>query len=145
MAPNFLFGKEVLPTELISYPIITSATLYEFTKVFDIVDYYYQFVWPQRLMIYTPIFIAILVATIYLYKNNLIKLIAIMVVPVLILSIIFINISNQLTDKYSPIDFFINYAKLVLILIFTWGAVAFIDKHLKEKLDEYKRKEASNR
>lgn len=121
-----------VPSELISYPIVTSASIWEFTLIFRNAEYYYQFFWPQVLMIYTPIFIALVVAIYKLhknnfFKNNLFKLAITALIPVLILAGIVLSVLKELTESFSPDIFFKNYLFVIIILSFVWIVVVKIN------------------
>lgn len=135
--------KEIIPTELICYPIVTSATILEVVSAFRIVDYYYQFSWPLILMIYTPIFLAALICLYFFYIKNIFKLIAFISVLMLILVIVIIKVVNELNEFSSPPRiFFENYIEVILILFVTWLFVTWINEFLKKKVIELKKKQS---
>lgn len=142
---NFLFfiniiKKEIVPTELICYPIVTSATILEITSAFRIVDYYYQFYWPYIFSLYAPICIATLILTYYFYNN---KTIIVSVFSIVILIVLGKMAAIELNGFSSPPEiFFINYFKVILCLGASWLIVACLNEYLKKKSDEYKKKEA---
>ena len=68
-------------------------------------------------MIYTPIFIALVVAIYKSHKNNFFKFAIVALIPVLILVGIAYSVSKELTESFSPDIFFKNY----LLVIFLFG------------------------
>ncbi len=133
--------KEIIPTELICYPIVTSATILEIVSAFRIVDYYYQFFWPKVLMIYTPIFLAALVCLYFFYIKNAVKLIAL--ISALILVKVLFEVANELNEFSSPPKiFFENYIIVILILFVTWLFVTWINEFLKKKVIEFKKEQS---
>lgn len=137
-----IIKKEIIPTELICYPIVTSATVLEVVSAFRIVDYYYQFTWPWILMIYTPIFLAALVCLYFFHIKNSVKLVA--VISLLILAVILYKLVNELKEFSSPPEvFFENYIIVILILFATWFIVTWFNEFLKKKVIEFKKKEYS--
>jgi len=83
-------------------------------------------------MIYTPIFIALVVAIYKLhknnfFKNNLFKLAITALIPVLILAGIVLSVLKELTESFSPDIFFKNYLFVIIILSFVWIVVVKIN------------------
>jgi hypothetical protein len=78
-------------------------------------------------MIYTPIFIALVVAIYKSHKNNFFKFAITAFIPVLILVGIAYSVSKELTESFSPDVFFKNYLLVIFTLSFVWIAVVKIN------------------
>jgi hypothetical protein len=128
-----IIQKEVVPPEFICYPLVALTGL----PMFRIVEYYCNFLWPQIILISTPIIIVLGIFAYYKYSKNFRNLlVSSLFITSIIIFLLFMT-WTELTNASSPPElFFWNYGKVLVIFYISWFVIGVINDIMKMHIDK---------